>query len=181
MYEMTHFQCLKSLLYIFIVPFLFGCTHHHRLSVPHIDPSVSEGVIVSGTHRQDQLFLYFTSGISVSLESGETIKVPWGQGRFINLTPGKHKFEIWHDYFNQRANKVTVCFVLKPSQIFHIRYETPLWMPQEGQVTVIDMKNERVLGMSDSCFESGETGEVGDQEKTGLDFWMAHNQGFLQD
>lgn len=144
---MRSIPSVKWFFFLLIVSVLSGCVYR-RFTVPPLGSTVSEGVIVSGEHREDQLFLYFTSGISAATESGAINEVPWGEGALIYLAPGEHRFEIWHNYFGQRANRATVCFVIKPSQILHVKYETSLWMFEEGKVTLVDLKENTNVSKS---------------------------------
>jgi hypothetical protein len=148
----------KSIPAIFLIALLLpGCATPHRpIFVPPIDPQMEEGILITATHRQDQSFLYFIDGVSVKLNERNTVSVPWTFGRLFQLPPGTYRVEIWYDYFGMRANVITGCFVLNRSQVLQLRYENSLWVNAVGHLTVVDLKENKLLEESGDCFSSGD-------------------------
>ncbi|HEX5355694.1 MAG TPA: hypothetical protein VFW93_05730 [Aquabacterium sp.] len=114
---------------------LAGCGH---MNVP-VTPERYQGrtgVVVTASHRLDQTFLYFVSGVKVSFDNQSPATVPWGEATFFDKTEGRHAYRIWYDYLGGGTGSVVGCVRIPKDGIVLIQYKTPYTALQGGEVEI---------------------------------------------
>lgn len=125
-------------------------------SVPIVDGSTElqnqqTGVYVTATHQPLQWILWFNEGVSLSVDDTVTGITPWGESRFFEVAPGKHKFQLFFSYLG-KSGVIEDCLNLQRGQVIQLGYSTPLFATSEGNLTIRDLKtNEAITLVAPPC------------------------------
>lgn len=114
---------------------LAGCGH---MSVP-VSAELYQGrtgVVVTASHRLDQTFLYFISGVNVSFDNQAPAPVSWGKATFFDKSEGRHAYRIWYDYLGGGTGSVVGCVRVPKDGVVLIQYRTPYTALQSGEVEI---------------------------------------------
>lgn len=125
-------------------------------SAPIVDASAQlqnqqTGVYVTATHQPLQWILWFHDGATLSVDETVAGITPWGQARFFEVAPGKHKFRLFFAYLGQ-SGVIEGCLNLQRGQVIQLGYTTPHIVTSAGNVTIRDLKtNETVTRVAPPC------------------------------
>ena len=137
------------LLLLIIVLFLSSCAHKKIKDIKSID---KEGIIIAGTYNPSSHgMLSFTSGIYVSIDDGDVHHIPWTESKYIFISSGQHKLNIWYKWFG-KAGEATVCFNKEMGQTLYLEYHPSMWGKlSEPDISIINKKNSQKIVYESDC------------------------------
>jgi len=145
-YNMTMRSKIFPAIIILLLMAVAGCDRPMILKTDSI--TKQEGVMIAGTYH-GHWKPRFTSGISVKIDENDVVEIPWAEGRFLELNPGSHSFEIWYGWFARRASVAKGCFKLNQGQVLYLEYN-----PQgtsEGKVDLLDLNSRSQINYNKKC------------------------------
>ncbi|WP_329314259.1 hypothetical protein [Streptomyces sp. NBC_01262] len=97
--------------------------------------STQTGISVLGRHNPMQVFLYFVR-LTVEVD-GQAQSGAWRSSRFIPLTPGSHRVNVYFRYlFKERCCEAGTTVEVADGQTVTLEYRAPQLMTSDGRLTV---------------------------------------------
>jgi len=97
--------------------------------------STQTGISVRGRHNPMQVFLYFVR-LTVEVD-GQAQSGAWRSSRFIPLTPGSHRVNVYFRYlFKERCCEAGTTVEVADGQTVTLEYRAPQLMTSDGRLTV---------------------------------------------
>jgi hypothetical protein len=99
-------------------------------------PAPGEGIEIIGRHNPLQWLLYFTK-LTVEVD-GQPQPGPWRKQRFIAVSPGEHRVNVFFKYLAKaRCCEAETVVQVAPGQTTRLQYRAPQLMTSPGKLTAV--------------------------------------------